>query len=90
MPQDLESCGQDWQLARHDRLEAGLLERIAGFDASQQEINARFDAFQQHFNAQFDALQQQVNSRSDRLLLAVLAIGAAQIGLLITLVIQGN
>ena len=56
----------------------------------QREINARFDTFQEQINTRFDTFQQQINTRVDRLILALLAVGVTQIGVIITLVIRGN
>ena len=64
--------------------------RLEDLREGQRETNARFDAVQQQINARFDAVQQQFNARFDRLLLALIAIGAIQIGLLIILASRGN
>ena len=64
--------------------------RLEDLREGQRETNARFDAFQQQINTRFDTFQQQFNARFDRLLLALLAVGVTQIGVIITLVIRGN
>ena len=71
---------------RLDVLEA----RLEDLREGQREINARFDTFQQQINARFDAFQQQFNARFDRLLLALVAVGVSQVGVIVTLVIRGN
>ncbi len=76
--------------ARLEDLREGQREINARFDTFQEQMNARFDAFQEQMNTRFDAFQERFNARFDRLILALLAIGVAQIGLLITLVIRGN
>ncbi len=73
--------------ARFDTVQQQMITR---FDTVQEQINARFDALQEQINARFDALQQQINARVDRLILALLAVGVTQIGVIITLVIRGN
>ena len=79
--------GQREPNARLDTVQQQINTR---FDAVQQQINTRFDTVQQQINARFDAVQQQFNARVDRLLLALIAIGAIQIGLLIILASRGN
>ena len=76
----------------------GILEgRLIELSAAVQELRAdfrelshRLEAGLQQVNSRIDAGQQQVNSRIDRLFLAMLGIGAAQIALLITLVIRSG
>ena len=72
------------------RVDAFQEQMNARFDAFEEQINARFDAFEEQINARFDAFQQQINARVDRLILALLAVGVTQIGVIITLVIRGN
>ena len=81
---------REGQRESNARLDAFQQQMITRFDAFQEQMNARFDAFQEHMNGRFDAFQERFNARFDRLILALLAIGAAQIGLLITIVIRGN
>ena len=76
--------------ARLEDLREGQRETNARLDTFQQQINARFDAFQQQINTRFDTFQQQFNARVDRLILALLAVGVTQVGVIITLVIRGN
>jgi chromosome segregation ATPase len=76
----------------------GILEgRLIELSATVQELRAdfrelsnRLDAGMQQVNARIDAGMQQVNARIDRLFLAMLGIGAAQIALLITLIIRSG
>ena len=83
------TTGDPWLDVLEARRE-GQRETNARLETVQQQINARFDAVQQQINARFDAVQQQFNARFDRLLLALIAIGAIQIGLLIILATRGN
>ena len=53
-------------------------------------MSNRLDAGMQQVNTRIDAGMQQVNIRIDRLFLAMLGIGAAQIALLITLIIRSG
>ncbi len=58
-------------------------------DARRNADTAQADGFRA-VNARIDRLAEQLNARIDRLFLAMLGIGAAQIALLITLVIRGG
>ncbi len=67
----------------------GILEgRIIEQSAVLQQLGDRLDAGLREVNARLDANQRAVNSRIDRLFLAMLGIGAAQIALLITLIVR--
>ena len=74
-------------------LEGRLIELTAAVQelrADFRELSNRLDAGMQQVNARIDAATQQVNTRIDRLFLPMLGIGAAQIALLITLVIRSG
>ena len=74
-------------------LEGRLMElsvAIQELRADFRELSNRVDAGIQQVNNRIDAATQQVNTRIDRLFLAMLGIGAAQIALLITLVIRSG
>ena len=71
-------------------LRADFRELSNRVDTGIQQVNTRIDAATQQVNTRIDAATQQVNTRIDRLFLAILGIGAAQIALLITLVIRSG
>ena len=74
-------------------LEGRLAEQSASLQelrADLRELNARLDAGLQQVNARIDTVSQQVNSRIDLLFLAMLGIGAAQIALLVTIVVRAG
>ena len=55
----------------------------------QRETNQNWQAGLRETNQNWQAGLRETSARIDRLFLAILGIGAAQIGLLITLVVQG-
>ena len=68
--------------SRLSRLEGRVEEQTASMQEIRQDMRSGF----QQVNARID----QTNSRIDRLFLALLGVGAAQIGLLITLLLRGG
>ena len=78
------------QSASLQDLRADLRELSARFDSGLRQVNDRIDAESQQVNARLDSGLHQVNARIDRLFLAMLGIGAAQIALLVTIVIRAG
>ena len=69
-------------------LRVGQREIVSTMNSRFEEVNRRFEEVNRRFeevNSRIDRL----NSRIDRLFLAMLGIGAAQVALLITLVVRG-
>ena len=74
--------------SRLGRLEGRVEEQTVSMQESRQDMRSGF----QRVDARFDRIEarhDQTNSRVDRLFLAFLGVGAAQIGLLITLLLRG-
>ena len=74
--------------SRLGRLEGRVEEQSVAMQESRQDVRSGF----QQVNARIERLEaraDQTNSRIDRLFLAFLGVGAAQIGLLITLLLRG-
>ena len=78
----IEQSGIIGQL--RDRVESGLREVNERIDAGMREVNERIDAGLREVRQEL----RDTNARIDRLFLAILGIGAAQIALLITLIIR--
>ena len=57
-------------------------------DHTNREVNSRIDQLGREVNGRIDQLGREVTRRIDRVFLAVITIGAAQIGLLITFLIR--
>ena len=70
----------DEQAAAIADLRAGLREIVSTMNSRFEDVNSRIDGV----NSRIDSL----NSRIDRVFLAMLGIGAAQVALLITLVVR--
>ena len=67
-------------------------ERLGTAEGRVDELSAAVQEFRQDLraiNGRIDRLGADINGRVDRLFIAMLGIGAAQIGLLITLVVRG-
>ena len=83
--------------SRFDNLESRFNSRFDGDRRMEQplrmdnSINSRIDGVNSRLNSRFESLNSRIdalNSRIDRMFLAMLGIGAAQIALLITLVLR--
>ena len=69
-------------------LEGRVAEQSIGIQdlrAGQREITGRIDRISEDINSRID----RTNGRIDRVFLAIMGIGAAQIALLITLIVRG-
>ena len=81
--------------SRLGRLEGRVEEQTASMQEIRQDMRSGFQQVNARFervDARFDRIEariDQTNSRVDRLFLAFLGVGAAQIGLLITLLLRG-
>ncbi len=67
-------------------LRAGQRELSSRIDRTNEEINGRIDRSNEEINGRID----RTTSRIDRLFLALMGIGAAQIGLLVTLIVRST
>ena len=70
----------DEQAAAVADLRAGQREIVSTINSRFEDVNSRFDRVESRIDA--------LNSRIDRMFLAMLGIGAAQVALLITLVVR--
>ncbi len=61
---------------------------IQGFRQDLRAIHGRIDQLGNDLNGRVDRFNANLNGRVDRLFIAMLGIGAAQIGLLVTLVLR--
>ena len=77
----------DEQAAAIADLRAGLREIVSTMNSRFEDVNSRFEGV----NSRIDRVESRIdglNSRVDRVFLAILGIGAAQIALLITLIVR--
>ena len=84
----------DEQAAAIADLRAGQREIVSTINSRFEDVNSRFEDVNSRFDgadSRFESLNSRIdalNSRIDRMFLAMLGIGAAQIALLITLVLR--
>ena len=77
----------DEQAAAIADLRAGQREIVSTMNSRFEDVNSRFEGV----NSRIDRVESRIdglNSRVDRVFLAILGIGAAQIALLITLIVR--
>ena len=81
----------DEQAAAIADLRAGQREIVSTINSRFEDMNSRIDGVDNSINSRIDRVESRIdslNSRIDRVFLAMLGIGAAQVALLITLVVR--
>ncbi len=81
----------DEQAAAIVDLRAGQREIVSTINSRFEDMNSRIDGVDNSINSRIDRVESRIdslNSRINRVFLAMLGIGAAQVALLITLVVR--